>query len=103
MAFLLRRMKAAAGRPSAHAFFINNLGSLDDLLPPTEDLSPTEVHMVGRFTPLCSSLAGCHAFTTLSGVMVYDLSYIQGQMTRQDAAAFADAVVGRITEMARGD
>ncbi|XP_037084907.1 uncharacterized protein LOC119105553 [Pollicipes pollicipes] len=81
-------------------YSVNNLGSLERVLPRTTAVRAVELHRSVRAPPALADTFGSHCFQTVAGQLCYDLNYVRGRVAEADAAHFSRLVVEVLAEVA---
>ena len=81
-------------------YSINNLGPLDRLMPRTRDIRAVELHRAVRAPPALTDSLCSHCFQTVAGRLCYDLNYVRGRVSEEDATRFSRLVVEILAEVA---
>ncbi|XP_037078446.1 uncharacterized protein LOC119099409 [Pollicipes pollicipes] len=79
--------------PSPFAYNINNLGSLDAVLPRSEAVRVVELHRTFKAHPAMDGSFGSHCFHTVGGRLCYDLNFLRGRVQPRDAERFSQLVL----------
>ena len=78
---------------STFIYNINNLGSLDAVLPKTTHVRAAELHGSFRAHPAMDNSFGSHRFRSVGGRLYYDLNFLRGRVREEDARRFQEEVM----------